>query len=88
MSSHRPLTRSIAVLLSGVLFWNPLLSTAAQTQGGITNEASVTAREAQYGSTQGHGETIDAAARIEAGNSLFMQAGTDLLNRGGVIQQA
>jgi len=52
MPSHRPLTRAIALTLSGILFCNPLLSTAAELavdKNGSGNTSSVVSSQIQAG---------------------------------------
>ena len=52
MPSRHPFTRSIAIILSGILFWNPLLSTAANV--------AVDKNAIRQGIEQAHFDTIGA----------------------------
>ena len=60
---------------------------ALQAQGDFINEASASVHDAtQDARNKTYVQFIDAPARIEAGNALFIQAGGNLINRGGKIQ--
>jgi filamentous hemagglutinin len=53
------------------------------TQGDVVNERSVTSHESSSGYRTERTDFVDSAARIEAANSLTVQAGRDVNNSGG-----
>jgi len=56
------------------------------TQGDVVNERSVTSHQSSSGYRTERTDFVDSAARIEAANSLTVQAGRDVNNTGGVIK--
>jgi len=77
---HTALSRFVALTLSGILFWSPLLPAAANLAAGK-----------RAGTNRSYTELIDAPARVEAGGTLaniggILRAGGDArLEAGGDI---
>ncbi|PFG21444.1 filamentous hemagglutinin [Pseudomonas lurida] len=60
--------------------------TLTATQGDVVNERSVTTHQSSSGYRTERTDFVDSAARVEAANSLTVQAGRDVNNVGGVIK--
>ncbi|WP_259674751.1 filamentous hemagglutinin N-terminal domain-containing protein [Pseudomonas fluorescens] len=59
--------------------------TLTATRGDVINERTVTTHESGSGYRNERTDFVDNAARIEAGNSLTLNAGRDINNVGGVL---
>uniref|UniRef100_UPI00037EC994 two-partner secretion domain-containing protein n=1 Tax=Pseudomonas umsongensis TaxID=198618 RepID=UPI00037EC994 len=60
--------------------------TLTTTRGDVINERTVTTHESGSGYRNERTDFVDNAARIEAGNSLTLNAGRDINNVGGVLK--
>ncbi|WP_413697266.1 hemagglutinin repeat-containing protein, partial [Pseudomonas sp. Pseusp11] len=60
--------------------------TLRTTRGDVINERTVTTHESGSGYRNERTDFVDNAARIEAGNSLTLNAGRDINNVGGVLK--
>ncbi|WP_193560169.1 hemagglutinin repeat-containing protein, partial [Pseudomonas mandelii] len=60
--------------------------TLTATRGDVINERTVTTHESGSGYRSERTDFVDNAARIEAGNSLTLNAGRDINNVGGVLK--
>nr|WP_256596909.1 MULTISPECIES: hemagglutinin repeat-containing protein [unclassified Pseudomonas] len=60
--------------------------TLTATRGDVINERTVTTHESSSGYRSERTDFVDNAARIEAGNSLTLNAGRDINNVGGVLK--
>ncbi|ANI61886.1 two-partner secretion domain-containing protein [Pseudomonas sp. GR 6-02] len=60
--------------------------TLTATRGDVINERTVTTHESGSGYRNERTDFVDNAARIEAGNSLTLNAGRDINNVGGVLK--
>jgi filamentous hemagglutinin len=58
----------------------------AATRGDVINERTVTTHESSSGYRSERTDFVDNAARIEAANSLTINAGRDVNNVGGVVK--
>ncbi|HJR32479.1 MAG TPA: hemagglutinin repeat-containing protein [Pseudomonas sp.] len=60
--------------------------TLTATRGDVINERTITTHESGSGYRNERTDFVDNAARIEAGNSLTLNAGRDINNVGGVLK--
>jgi filamentous hemagglutinin len=68
----------------GIIAGRDVTLTAAR--GDVINERTVTTHESSSGYRSERTDFVDNAARIEAGNSLTLNAGRDINNVGGVLK--
>ncbi|WP_081791037.1 hemagglutinin repeat-containing protein [Pseudomonas umsongensis] len=62
--------------------------TLTATRGDVINERTVTGGDSRIGNSRSHTDVVDSAARIEAANTLTINAGRDFNNVGGVLKSA
>ncbi|MDP4572233.1 hemagglutinin repeat-containing protein [Pseudomonas sp. LPH60] len=77
-------TQSIRNAQGGILKGRDVSLVA--TQGDVVNERSKVGQDTRYGGGVQHNDYLNSAARVEAGNSLTIDAGRDIRNSGSVLQ--
>ncbi|EJL96298.1 hemagluttinin repeat protein, partial [Pseudomonas sp. GM102] len=77
-------TNNLTNKAGGVIAGRDVSLTA--TRGDVINERTVTTHESGSGYRTERTDFVDNAARIEAGNSLTLNAGRDINNVGGVLK--
>ncbi|WP_372859525.1 two-partner secretion domain-containing protein [Pseudomonas protegens] len=77
-------TQSIRNAQGGILKGKDVSLVA--TQGDVINERSKVSQDTRYGGGVQHNDYLNSAARVEAGNSLNIDAGRDIRNSGSVLQ--
>ncbi|WP_414158731.1 hemagglutinin repeat-containing protein [Pseudomonas sp. BNK-45] len=77
-------TQSIRNAQGGILKGRDVSLVA--TQGDVVNERSKVSQDTRYGGGIQHNDYLNSAARVEAGNSLNIDAGRDIRNSGSVLQ--